>query len=303
MTAIVLVLIASVSGHVQEPRVTIVQEGTPLEDTLVQQFKENGYNEVFIAATFRRGRSRFPVCYIAQGHNIQDAFLIVPKIKYLNGTVTVYQEYEDFFAFIRNRRSVVILFRSYGYFLLRIVTSRTQENILVNVGMRPSCENICPPSEQCALGDNELPRDIIKCPPNNECHLFSHEAAFDRDEAENLLSIPIGNAVIVRTCDDFIEAVYNKSEAKGGKVDVYFEGHGNKGLFNIGIFEAPVETGIVKKGSPCYNKICMELKNKINTLTLYSCSTAGGAVGKAFIQCLANCLNARVRAWEKTLYM
>ncbi len=277
------------------PKWTIVREGTQLESLLVQQIKANGYSEIRVPKVGRKHygyRLRFP--------DIQAIFFIPPKIKFLDGTVRVYQEGVDF-TIDTSRRHITVRFRRIGYFLLSVFTSTTQENILLNVGMRPSCENICTSSEECEDDAAEIPRHMIVCPPNNECHLFSHQAVFYIDDDGDVQMEPVGNSVVVRTCDEIIEAVCNKSKAKGGKVDVYFEGHGASGLFDVGEFNGPRER--VEKGSDCYDKICMKLKDKINTLTLYTCGTAGGEKGKTFIQCLANCLDATVQAWEKTLYI
>ncbi len=266
-----------------------------MESVLVQQSKTNGYSEIRVPKV---GRKYYD--YKLWFSDIQAIFFIPPKIKFLDGTVRAYQEGVDFII-DTSRRHITVRFRRIGYFLLSVFTNTTQENTLLNVGMRPSCESVCTNSEECEDDAVEIPRDMIECPPNNECHLFSHQAVFYEDDDGNDQMVPVGNAVVVRTCNEIIEAVCNKSKAKGGKVDVYFEGHGTNGLFDVGEFNGPGER--VEKGSDCYDQICMNLKNKIKTLTLYTCGTAGGETGKTFIRSLANCLNATVQAWEKNLYI
>ena len=175
--------------------------------------------------------------------------------------------------------------------MLTVFTSTTTMNTLLNIGMRRSCDTVCQPNDGTCQDkdkkDNELPKDIIECPPGNDCQFVSQDV-FDTGE-------PVGNAVVVRSCSEFVEAVCNKSEAKRGKVDVFFNGHGNIGRFFI-------NDECVSKGNACYKMICKKLKKKIKTLTLYTCSTTEGRDGKTFVQCLANCLNAVVHAWEKDLH-
>lgn len=280
-TVFVLVLITSTNGYLDNcpPKVTIVEEGTQLEKVLVQQFKENGYNETLVP----ENGTDYEVSFAT---DIQAIFLIVPKIKYLNGTVGVYQKGVDFFFEAQNG-TATMSFHEVGYYMLTIFTSTTITNTLLNVGMRRRCDTVCQPNGTCKdKGKIQLPQDEINCPPDDGCQLISKDV-FDAGH-------PVFNAVVVRSCDEFVDAVCNKFEAKEGKVDVFFDGHGNNGLFSV-------NGDCVEKGSACYNKICEKLKDKIKTLTLYSCKTAGGAVGKVFIQSLANCLKAVVRAWEKIL--
>lgn len=135
------------------------------------------------------------------------------KIKQLEGTVTVYEEGVDFFVEVSND-AVTVQFRRIGYFLLSVITSTSQENSLLSVGMRPSCENVFTPPEDCSNEGDLIPPGMIERPPNNECHLFSHEAVFYTDDDGNAQKEPIGSAVIVKTCDDIVEAVCKKFRPK-----------------------------------------------------------------------------------------
>ena len=256
-----------------------------MEEELVQQFKATCFDETVITNT----GMDYDVSFT---DDISDIFLIVPKIKYLNGTVAVYQESVHFFI-EKQDGTTTLSFHEVGYYMLTVSTSLTTTNTLINFGMQRSCGTLCtrPVCQNkgtCKVkGRNELPRDIIECPPGNGCQFVSQDV-FATGE-------PVGDAIVVKSCDEFIDAVCNKFDTEGGKVNVFFNGHGNTGLFSI-------NGDHVSKGNACYNKICEQLKDKIETLTLFTCSTARGTVGKQFVQCLANCLNAVVQAWERNLY-
>jgi len=114
ITVFVLVVITSISGYLNDcpPLVTIVEEGTQLEGVLVQQFKENGYNETLVP-----NNTDYVVSFVT---DIQ-AVLIVPKIKYLNGTVAGYQEGVDFLIEVRNG-TVTLSFHEVGYYMLTVFT-------------------------------------------------------------------------------------------------------------------------------------------------------------------------------------
>lgn len=284
-TAVILLVTTFVSGW--EPRscprrVVIVEEGTPLEERVVEQFVADDYDHVLVPE-LNTDRFLYEVNFSSP---IRAVYLIAPTIKFFNGTVAAYQDGVEFSLEVQER-SVAIWFQEVGYFMLTISTGESKENILLSVGMGPSCDTVCQAGAPCKGDEDELPRDVIECPPSTECQLVSGEVASTGE--------PVGDAVVVETCDEFIEAVCDKFEDKGGKVDVYFNGHGNQGRFFI-------NDDKVEKDNECYSEICEKLRGKIKTLTLYTCSTAGGEVGTTFVKCLANCLNATVRAWQKTLY-
>ena len=295
------------------PKVIVVPTDSQMENSLVTDFKDQGYSEISLqrAELGSHGKVLNPFRYkLKTSRTITAVYLIAPKYVYLNGTVTRFEENVDFV--IRcSKRSVILECNRVGFFHLSVLTKTngrrlqraiSQENMILSAGMTSSCDNTCKPgAEKCKVVDcDHLPRDTIECPPNNNCNIISHDASI-YNTSSGTLQQPVGNGVVVKTCDEFIEAVCDKFDAAGGKVNVYFDAHGNNGFFVIGEYDGPKE--YVSKGSSCYNKICMELKNKIDTLTLFSCSTAGGTSGPTFMQCLANCLNANVKAWKKKLYI
>ena len=295
-------------------KVIIVPADSLMETELVEQFKNEGYSEVSLQrgeAESRSGHLHTVFRYKLKTENpIHAVYIIPPRHFYLNGTVVDYEEGLDF-TIRCSRRSVTFVSNRVGYFHVSIVTrvkgvkednrgrrsGIAQENMIMSAGMTSSCDNVC--TETCT-DEGYLTRDVIDCPPNNDCNIISHDASI-YSGSSGTLEQPIGNATVVKTCDEFINAVCDKFTANGGKVDVYLDAHGNNGIFVIGEHNGTKE--YVTKGSDCYNKICAQLKNKITTLTLFSCSTAGGSSGPTFIQCLANCLNANVKAWKKTLYV
>ena len=278
-----------------------------MEDEMVGSFKDDGFNEGDMEVM---DTESFPFRYKLTGRfPISKAYLIVPKHIYINGSEEYFQEFRDF-RIRCSRKTVVVESKRVGIFHLSVVRKGrgrdkravTQSNMILSAGMTSSCDNVCDPKKKECKTDpcKYLPMDNIECPPNNDCNIISHDASI-----YNISGVPhtqpIGNAVVVKTCDDFIEAVCEKFNRTGGKVDVYVDAHGNHGFFVIGMYDGPKE--YVYKGSDCYKKICMKLKDKIKTLTLFSCSTAGGVEGPPFLKCLANCLNAKVKAWKKTLYI
>ena len=309
-----VLLVVFCEGARSRPEVTIVSADSDMEGKLVQNFKDEGYSEVSLDRLERRVRSgrlrTFFRYYLKTQNPIDSVYIIPPKFIHLNGTVTDYKEGVDFK--IRCRRKVVrILCTRVGYFHVSVITrvndkrgrrAISQENMIMSAGMTSSCDNTCKPdAKKCKKPDCEhLPRDTIECPPNNNCNIISHDASI-YNTSSGPLQQPVENGVVVETCDEFISAVCTKFNATGGKVNVYVDAHGNEGFFVIGEYDGAKE--YVYKGSTCYNKICAQLKNKISTLTLFSCSTAGGTDGPTFLQCLANCLNANVKAWKKKLYI
>jgi len=308
-----MILCLSVSAK-KAPKVIVVPTDSQMESSLVKDFKVQGYSEISLQRTEigTHGTVRNPFQYrLRTRRAITAVYLIAPKYVYLNGTVTRFEENVDF-RIRCSRKSVTVECNRVGFFHLSVFTKKSgrrepravtsQENMILSAGMTSSCDNTCKPgAEKCKKVDcDHLPRDTIECPPNNNCNIISHDASI-YNTSSGPLQQPVGNGVVVKTCDEFIEAVCDKFDAAGGKVDVYVDAHGNNGFFVIGEYDGPKE--YVTKGSSCYNKICMQLKNKIDTLTLFSCSTAGGADGPTFTQCLANCLNANVKAWKKKLYI
>ena len=297
------------------PKVIVVHSDSLMENKLVEDFKEQGYSEISLHRvdedTVTPQLIDTPFVYkLKTRRPITGVYLIPPKYVYLNGSVTTYKEHIDFRIRCR-RKSITIAFNRVGYFHLSVITARKskrerraafQENMILSAGMTSSCDNTCEPNaKECKKEDcDHLPRDTIECPPNNNCNIISHDASI-YNTSSGPLQQPVGNGVVVKTCDEFISAVCDKFDAAGMKVNVYLDAHGNNGFFVIGEYDGAKE--YVTKGSTCYNKICMELKDKISTLTLFSCSTAGGTNGPTFMQCLANCLNANVKAWKKKLYI
>lgn len=308
----VIFLYFSVSAK-RAPKVIVVPTDSQMESSLVTNFKDEGYSEISLrrAAFGSHGIVRNPFRYkLKTRQKITAVYLIAPKYVYLNGTVTKFVENVDFTLRCR-KRSVILECNRVGFFHLSVLTKTSgrrqqraisQENMIISAGMTSSCDNTCKPGDKkCKTVDcDHLPRDTIECPPNNNCNIISHDASI-YNTSSGPLQQPIGNGVVVKTCNEFVDAVCDKFDAAGGKVNVYIDAHGNNGFFVIGEYGGTKE--YVSKGSTCYNKICMDLKNKIDTLTLFSCSTAGGTGGPTFMQCLANCLNANVKAWKKKLYI
>ena len=285
-----------------EPNITIVQPESQLEQDLVQQITLSGCSEVTLEAVVLPSGAKIYHYTVNSNVVITAVFLIPPQWDYLNGTVTVYIEGIDYFI-TATSHTISLEFVFPGFFVLSFNTITSQENVKINVGMRASCDNICEDNEACHIDDDGIIYDSIPCPVNNECTLISHEVTMEIDnKTKEIIFLPVDNATVVETCNQFIEAVCNKFVAKGGKVNVDFDGHGNNGRFDIGRFNESDYVNVTK-GSDCYNKICQELKNKIETLTLFACSTAGGERGPVFLQCLANCLNATVKAWKRDLYI
>ena len=302
---LVLVLVAVRAKKTS--RVVLVTPDSTVEKDLVTSFKDQGFNEVDMVNMRNDGHHfRYK---ITTKQPITKAYLILPQYIYLNGSARYFEEFRDFRIFCK-RRSVIIESKRVGFIHFSVHTKRNGqrgkralaiENMILNAGMTAGCQNVCDPNmkDTCSKDSSKhLPPATLECPPNNECNIISHDASI-YSTTSGPVAQPIGNAQVVKTCDEFISAVMDKFAAKGGKVDVYLDAHGNHGIFAIGVYGGKPE--LVFKGSACYNKICMQLQNKISTLTLFTCSTAGGATGPPFLQCLADCLSANVKAWKKAV--
>lgn len=289
----------------QSSKIVILRPDSAQETALVDSYKNDGFDEVSMEDMIDRNGNNLFGYKIKVERPISKVLLIVPKYVYLNGSSKYFEEFKDFRVFCK-RRSVVIESREVGFIHVSIVTkvkgrgkrAVASSNMILNAGMTAGCQNVCDPKKKSCSTDpcKHLPPATLECPPNNDCNIISHDASI-YNSSSGILVQPVGNAVVVKSCDAFIQAVMNKFNKNGGKVDVYLDAHGNHGLFTIGVFGGNPE--IVSKGSTCYSKICMQLRNKIKTLTLFTCSTAGGTSGPGFIQCLANCLGATVKAWKK----
>ncbi|XP_064382409.1 uncharacterized protein LOC135331245 [Halichondria panicea] len=304
MFAIVLVVVEAKKTS----RLVLVSPDSTMEKDLVSSFKEQGFDEVDMI-NMRDYGNEFQFRYkIITKQPIWKAYLILPQYVYLNGSVRYFEEFRDFRIFCK-RRSVIIESKRVGLFHVSVLTKRNGQrgkralavdNMILNAGMTTGCQNVCDAKKKTCPKESSkhLPPATLECPPNNECNIISHDASI-YNTSSGIVVQPIGNAQVVKTCDEFIKVVMDKFAAKGGKVAVYLDAHGNHGIFAIGVYGGKPE--LVFKGSACYNKMCMELKDKISTLTLFTCSTAGGTTGPPFLQCLANCLNANVKAWKKAV--
>jgi len=100
--------------------------------------------------------------------------------------------------------------------------------------------------------------------------------------------------------DDLVTQV--TTDAAGGPISLVFVDHGCQGQFTI---NGTDRVSLAAADSTNLRKLC-NLKGKIASLTLLSCSTGNGAPGAAFLQALANCLNApvtgfsgNVRSWNR----
>ena len=291
----------------KKSNVELVFHNSEMENEIIASFKNEGFEEIDME---EKERKAFPFKYKSKGKDpILKAYLIVPKHTYTNGTEEYFQEDRDFRIKV-SKKTLTFESRRVGYFHLSVERQQKGKgkskqlqtiiriNVILNAGMIEACEDV-----SCGDTCNKAStRDTIDCPVNNECNIITDDASKWRDKLTGrVYSQPIGDAVLVATCDVFIDTVINKFNTKGGKVDINLDAHGFNGGFVIGHFEGPED--IVRKGSDCYNKICRQLKDKIKTLTLFACSTAGGIDGPPFLKCLANCLNARVRGWKKILYI
>ena len=301
-----IVLVACTIHAKKRAKVYVVPPYSKMEDGIVASFKDEGFDEVSMDDMRSFDTEEYPFRYeLKTRRHIKKAYLIAPSLIYLNGTKRFLEEHRDF-RIKAGKKTVFVESKHVGFFHLSILSkfklrgkrAVATSNMILNAGMTGGCENVCDPKKKTCKKDpcKNLPTTNIQCPPNNDCSIISHDASIYNISGKPHVQ-PQGNATVVKTCDAFIAAVMAKFNKNGGKVDVYLDAHGNHGLFAIGEYGGSHE--IVSKGSACYNKICMQLKNKIKTLTLFTCSTAGGTSGPIFLQCLANCLNAKVKAFKK----
>ena len=285
-----------------QPNITIVQPESQLEKDLVEEFASTTYDEVNLEAVELPDGANIYSYTVTSRSPILFAFLITPQYNYLNGTVMDYTEGVDYFI-TATSHSISLDFVSVGVFVLSFNTKTSQENnvTVLSAGIRGDCDHkICRNGETCNNGDdgntkNVFLTDIIPCPFNTECTIISQDVYVGQ---------PYNRATVVRNCKQFIDEVLKKFESKGSKVNVDLNAHGGQGIFAIGEYnnESSIpDYDYVQKGSACYNEICQKLKDKIETLTLYSCKVAGGEKGRVFLKCLANCLNAKVKAWKNNV--
>ena len=92
------------------------------------------------------------------------------------------------------------------------------------------------------------------------------------------------------------------TDAVGGPIALVFVDHGCQGQFTI---NGTDRVSLAAADSTNLRKLC-NLKGKISSLTLLSCSTGNGTAGMAFLQALANCLGVpvtgytgNVRSWNR----
>ena len=246
--------------------VTIVHADSAMEGILVKNFEEDGFSEVDLDGDEETGFH-----YRRKASDpIKAVYIIPPTHTYLNGTVASFVENVDYRVRCKRKK---FFFESsrVGFFHVSVWTKTkgkrqrraiVQNNMILNAGMVSICggTELCNGTSSCS-GRNRVNFD---CPPRNNCYFISDDAP----EA----SEPLGEAVVVKTCDQFIDEVCKKFNRAGGKVDVTLDAHGGPGYFRIGMRGGTPTR--VDKESDCYDKICMKLKDKIKTLTLYSCSVA-----------------------------
>ena len=114
---VLFVCITCVSGSRCPPKLRIVKEGTRLEDVLVKQFIAENYTQIVVPEN-SPDQFHYKVSFSSP---IRAAFLIVPKVRYLNGTVTTYQEGVDFSSETR-AETISLWFYDVGYFMLTVYT-------------------------------------------------------------------------------------------------------------------------------------------------------------------------------------
>ena len=300
---IVLLTMQQAEARKKKPSVIVIRPSSPLASRLLAGFTANQYKEETLQTVTapQTGEKVYRYRWRSR-HPIRKVLVIPPHHIQLNGSERDYIIKRDFTIFC-NRRFVSLESKHLGFYHMSVVTSQlagrgkraieVSSNTILNAGMMETCGGMCS-SSSCSSDCSNRTRVNFECPPYDDCSFISGDATLGLPETMN--------GTIVNSCNDFVTGVCNKYSNNGNQaVDILVQAHGANGIFCFGPPGGPTEC--VSKNSSCYNSICNSLRDKIGSLTIYSCSVAGGTQGGTFQQCLANCLNAEVKAYKKTLYL
>ena len=307
---VLIATLALVTAHPKKhktPPVTIMPSGSSMAETTLAYFSGSDYREVALEKVASKLTGEDIYRYQQEYEEpIKSVYLIPPHHIQIDGSESDYVEGKDF-KISCTSNSVTLESKHLGFYHMRVVVKKKlgrgrraieqSINTILNAGMLDTCGGLCQGGSCSQNSCNNRTKVLFECPPYNECSFIAQDATL------NLLElVEIWNANIVANCTEFVAGVCKKYEQNGNQsLDILFQAHGANGIFCFGPPQQPIDC--IFKGSPCYQSICENLRGKIKSLTIYACSVAGGDIGAELIQCLADCLDAEVKAYKKDLYL